>query len=747
MRVFATAAVLSFLSHGAHGQQVLIPWNHTWAAMHPMGAMPDVPPGGDADFDTTWFLKEADFAAQYNGPVFGGGLTGVPTTPASYDSRLSQAPFGYGAIDYFGVAGAAFTNFGDNDGNATNGRAANLTTPLGAAPNANRRAAYFRTTFTVPAGSGALLRPRIRYLIDDGAYLYLDGELIVALNMFATSPENLDTYDGNVHAFAAVPENALRSFDLFQTAGSANVVTGARVVKQTLSLAEGEHTLALSVRNNNLTSSDMCMALELTGDTGCILTATAANVTRDDKGTIYVPGDDTFSLTATITQINGGPGWTSDDAAVAAGAYDTATAFGPYPVSGGPKVINFTSAAQPPCMAQMTVPPPGGSFIMTPQTFSRNSQRTLDPADDTFTTTVLVDGRFMTDAWRLGTVSPSPAAANTPAGGTTGTVAAFGPYSLTSLPVTIVLVDATEPISGTLYLNPQSFIGSSTSGGITSPIFSAAPLPAQWEATTGLNPVMTMTNAGGDNWREFRSEVLDLTNVGAADFSMDLVAREVTTDFSNFEDRDAFSAKLIVSDAAGMWEINLVAPFDTDGNGILTGSPEPYDAAADEFNLRREALNVAINNTLRFEAAIPAGATAAQLVVGAKLFPWEEYFHVRNISFRDSETADSDGDGASDAEEALAGTDPEHSASVFRITGLTSSAGNVSATFHTVSGKFYQGYTSTDLRHWTRDGSRAAITGDGNAASWPFFINGAAPARYFRLAVAATNEGFPGALP
>src|SRR5262245_16050667 len=75
-------------------QTTLIDWNHSWNYMHPMGAMPDRPGGGaDPDFDTTWFLKAADFAAQYDGPTIGPPqAAGVPGTPASYDHGAGPGP-------------------------------------------------------------------------------------------------------------------------------------------------------------------------------------------------------------------------------------------------------------------------------------------------------------------------------------------------------------------------------------------------------------------------------------------------------------------------------------------------------------------------------------------------------------------------------------------------------------------------------------------------------------------------------
>ena len=156
MKLLITVLAATFLTAAAARAQqtILVPWNHSWAVMHPMGAMPDGPAGPDADFDATWYLAAPSFAARYNGPVFGAvpALTGIVATFNSYDSRLAVGPIGYGAANYFtsATANPEFTAFG------TGGT---LTAPSATAPG-QRRAAYFRSTFTVPAGGGSLIRPR-----------------------------------------------------------------------------------------------------------------------------------------------------------------------------------------------------------------------------------------------------------------------------------------------------------------------------------------------------------------------------------------------------------------------------------------------------------------------------------------------------------------------------------------------------------------------------------------------------------
>jgi hypothetical protein len=55
------SATLLSLAGISGAQQVLVPENHTWNFLHPMGTMPpraDTTP--DPDFDSTWYLPEVD---------------------------------------------------------------------------------------------------------------------------------------------------------------------------------------------------------------------------------------------------------------------------------------------------------------------------------------------------------------------------------------------------------------------------------------------------------------------------------------------------------------------------------------------------------------------------------------------------------------------------------------------------------------------------------------------------------------
>ena len=290
----------------AQALQTLVPWNAAgWAYMNPMGgpapgALPNRPSNGtpDPDFNTTWFLSETAFVAQYDGPTFGASpaLTGTPGNAATYDSGVGSGPLGYSAMDYWTTAGAEFTSNGTT-----------LTTPS----NLQRWTSYFRRTFTVP--SIGVSKPTIRYLIDDGAYIYLDGVLVatVGVSPDAGNPSQpvADTFTAST---ALGNEGALQTLDLSGPAGPVGG-TNARIWMSVPSLAVGTHTLAVSVHQSATNSSDMGFALELSAQPGqsvfTVASDSSAQVATADTGAIIIArtGDTSAALDVNF-EIASGPG-------------------------------------------------------------------------------------------------------------------------------------------------------------------------------------------------------------------------------------------------------------------------------------------------------------------------------------------------------------------------------------------------------------------------------------------------------
>ncbi len=291
--------LLAFTGTALYAQTPLVNWDHTWDYMQPMGVLPDRPAGGaDSDFETTWFLNTADFTTQYDGPTFGGTKTaGVPGTTNSYDHGSGPGPLGFDAMDYWTTAGALFTKNGTT-----------LTVPA----SGSRYTAYFRTTFTVPNDGNVYAQPVINYLMDDGGFIYLDGELVMAVNMAAGAS---DTYTGFA-ANSTNNENQIRVGDLSLPAGTATGAglagagTNATIVKRLSALTPGVHTLAVSLHQVNVTGTDIGLSLQLTaGPVTPGITGVKVNSSRRNTNGTPTTADDTVDFSITVNGFGGDAGW------------------------------------------------------------------------------------------------------------------------------------------------------------------------------------------------------------------------------------------------------------------------------------------------------------------------------------------------------------------------------------------------------------------------------------------------------
>ena len=87
---------------------------------------------------------------------------------------------------------------------------------------------------------------------------------------------------------------------------------------------------------------------------------------------------------------------------------------------------------------------------------------------------------------------------------------------------------------------------------------------------------------------------------------------------------------------------------------------------------------------------------------------WESLFHAQGLT----PGGDADGDGVTNLQESLAGTDPFNPNSKLRVTKVDAAGGNVTLHWPSVLGKRYQVYSSTNLTSWVAVGS--VLVGTGN---------------------------------
>ena len=219
-----------------HGR-VVLPFFSNWDWLHPINGEN---PTTDASWNATWKLP--------------GNTSSYNNTPALAFSLSRPAPFGFGGIDL------------------APGTATSINT---AATGANNNAAYFRSSFTLTRETSNLWA---QILADDGAYIYIDNLPGIPVHIAATLTNTSFTTSTAHNGWRPQAPNHLTG--AIPAASAAAPVPGCRAYtptgfdneKQTRMvflggltgrLAAGNHRIAVSVHQNNNTSSDMGFALSL----------------------------------------------------------------------------------------------------------------------------------------------------------------------------------------------------------------------------------------------------------------------------------------------------------------------------------------------------------------------------------------------------------------------------------------------------------------------------------------------------
>jgi hypothetical protein len=203
VRVFLLAGCLSPFGFvlTANAQVEIVPIDAMWRYLSPDGAAED-PGDVNPNFDTTWFT------AGFNDSSWSGPDTG---------------PFDYGGVN--GVVNNPTVNF--------------LVEP----PAGDRYTNYFRHQFTTTQRYTNL---GFDILADDGAVVYLDGQVVLRFNCCRDSAGNdVDDYLS------------------FTTAGGNEDRFRLERLDEALALNPGNHLLAVSLHQADVNSSDLGMGLRL----------------------------------------------------------------------------------------------------------------------------------------------------------------------------------------------------------------------------------------------------------------------------------------------------------------------------------------------------------------------------------------------------------------------------------------------------------------------------------------------------
>jgi hypothetical protein len=507
-------------------------------------------------------------------------------------------------------------------------------------------------------------------------------------------------------------------------------------------IPETANTLQVRISGSSNSGAETYLVrnLRLTNPPASILASLAGASVLDNRGTVDAL-DDTFSAPVNVLPVNipGATGWNSN-ATPASGPYSPpAISFGPFPRSEAPKTVQILDQATPFISASIIIPGPPVT-LMDPLTVTGITRvdNGPGPADDSITFQLTITGTSTGPLW--GATGATPLSGLYSALPATFTI----PAPLPASPHNVTITDASYPAATrtvSVAFPAIYTIGQKNFGG-PADIYSADVTPPD---TSWVNDATarTLTMTDGDlqaaGVKTVTSEPVDLSAVsGAVLFSATLETRDTS---SGFEAGDTFVAELLLSDGFSPAQtVNLIVPHDTNASGLLED---------DELALGGGTVAAPTITTFPLNALIPDGIVSATLVIRGINDSANETMIVRDVLFAPAPpTTDNDGDGVSNTDETVMGTDPDNPLDVLRLT--QNAANPTQIDFPTVALRYYRVYQSDDtdgaegthLQVW-RDAGLPTIQGDGSPNSFDITISPGEPRRFYRLHVMTQDGPWP----
>lgn len=425
----------------------------------------------------------------------------------------------------------------------------------------------------------------------------------------------------------------------------------------------------------------------------------------------------------------------------------------------------------PECSLTIVATPPPTTIVLDVVNVSRDEKGTVTLNDDSFNLTLTVSAKHASSGWTSNIPVPGQ-----PGTFYTGEYDQFYPLAanVSELPLNPTIRDradqnATAPVTQALPSPGVYVLGELRLATAATSLIPSAPGISTNNVWKNMsNGVLTQT----DGSSAFVDGILDVNRIeihsDALFFPEGAKAIEVTADLivsetgpsSNFEADDTFKARIWWQADGVQAEGFLTDAFDSNGDEQMNGFNDtvalPYDSnkLMDEFN--RPAPGVprsgSISNTFKLKGTIPAGAQVGGIDIIGMNDSGDEHFVLQNLTFTEvgaSPASDNDGDGVSNADEDIMGTDKFDVTSVLRISGNPANPSEF--TFTGVPGRYYKVYRTDDaadathLQKWVDNGT-PSTTGIG-PHSFQVSHDPGESRRYYRVHVMQTDGPWPAAYP